>query len=115
MAQFRATRRWGNSEGRQRGGECGMSAQGESSGFLMSSRRSGVVVVRLTGRAIEAPIWQQARSQLRALLRGSTAGMVVDCRELPVGAAATVAPVLYELMVAGRRRVPRIEVGAVGE
>lgn len=92
-----------------------MSAHAEPDGLVVLSELSGMTVVRLMPGAVDAAAWPGVRAQVKRLLHESPAGIAVDCRALSAGATAVVAPLLYELLVAGRRRVPRIEVCAVGK
>jgi hypothetical protein len=82
--------------------------------FVVTSQQSGVVVAHLAPLATKESLWPKVRTQLTALVGESPLGLIVDCRALPEAAAKIVAPMLYELLVASRRRAPRIEVCAVG-
>src|SRR5262245_60459127 len=91
-----------------------MSADAEAGDFLLVMEQSGAKVARLRPAALAAETWPHVQSQLRRLLDTSPGGMVVDCRALPAESADTVGPLLYELLVQGRRRSSRIDVAAVG-
>ncbi len=76
--------------------------------------QGGLSVVRLASTALADDQWPSVRVKLRRLLCESPQGLVLDCRQLPSGASSLVAPLLYELLLSGRQRHPRIEVSAVG-
>src|SRR5262245_17782437 len=76
------------------------------------SDNAGVRVVKICDQALEASI-ELVREQLTSIVEDSR-GVVVDCRELPASACDVIAPLLYELLLAGRRHNPRVEVSVVG-
>src|SRR5262245_23233659 len=83
-----------------------MIAQRGGNGLMMAPQQSGVIVVRLTERAIDVANWPATCTRLKSVALETQAGIVVDCRNLPDGATVTIAAALYELLVSGRRRVP---------
>src|SRR5262249_3349629 len=95
--------------------EGGMNTPAGRDDVLTAAHESGVTIARLTIAALEASRWPEARIRLLSLLEDSPKALIVDCRDLPSGAADTVAPILYEMLINCRRRTPVIELVAVGK
>lgn len=92
-----------------------MSTSEDAESFVAVSQHSGAVVARLASFAVESAAWPKAQERLKSLLLEASAPVVIDCRDLRQGASEIVAPLLYDLLVAGRRQAPRVEIGVVGK
>jgi hypothetical protein len=92
----------------------GTTTSGAPEFVTVISTDSGAMVVHLTPGCLESSSWITTRARLKGIVSESPAGVLIDCRALPSGASDIVAPLLYDLLVLGRRQEPRIELGAVG-
>ena len=92
-----------------------MGMQDDIGEAFVVERHGGAQVVSLSAPALAKDQWRAVRLRIRRLLFESTQGLVVDCRSLPAGSSVLVTPLLYELLLAGRQKHPRIEVAAVGD
>ncbi len=92
-----------------------MKHQTESEESLVAREDHGVKLAKLLPAALREDQWPEVRSLIKQLLNESPHGLVLDCRQLPAGSSELVAPLLYELLMAGRQRQPRIDISAVGE
>src|SRR5262245_47765332 len=95
--------------------EGGMKLSAPSDELLITLHDSGATIACLAASAVGASIWPDVRVRFLSLPEDAPGGLIVDCRKLPGGAAETIAPALYELLLAGRRRTPAVELAVVGK
>ena len=82
---------------------------------LSVSDHAGKAVARLGFNALKPEEFSDVKMRLRDLVLNLPDGIVIDCRELPAGAMEQVGPLLYDLLVLGRRQIPRVEISVVGD
>src|SRR5262245_15531029 len=91
-----------------------MNSHAQSGEHLVLFEQGGATVARVAQVALAPESLERVRQRLIELLHGSRRGLIVDCRDLPAGAAEQIGPLLYDLMVLARRHSPRVELCVVG-
>jgi hypothetical protein len=100
--------------GRQQVRGNGMNSHLESGEHLVLFEQGGATVARVLQSALSDDALHGVRERLTERLHHARRALIIDCRDLPSGAAEQIGPLLYDLMVTARRRSPRVELCVVG-